>query len=134
MKRTLVFMLFGFVMGSSLHSTHSAASSQQAIPKASSQIQATRDFFSDLGNGRLHATAPYFNKVDWVDKECRTWAPDGDIDVDQTCLVVRNVSGSVSIIPNRYNDQWTAEISTQMAKPTGTKDKWISRFLEVRGW
>ena len=134
MKRTLVFVLFGFVAGYLLHSTRTAANPQGKTSKFPAEIQSTTDFFSDLGKGRLHANAPGSNKVDWVDRQCRTWAQDGDIDVDQTCLVVKNVSGSVSIIPNRYSDGWLAEINTEMAKPFATKDKWIKRFLEVRGW
>jgi hypothetical protein len=138
MKRTLIFVLFGFVTGYLLHSARTTSSAQVPEPRAPHQsrqkIQAATDFFSDLGKGRWGASAPYFNKVDWVDKQCRTWAQDGDIDVDQTCLVVKSVNGSVSIIPNPYNDAWQAEGFAELAKPLATKDKWIKRFLEVRGW
>jgi hypothetical protein len=97
-------------------------------------MQSTQDFFSELGKGQWNSNYSFFNKVDWVDKQCRTWAQDGDIDVDQTCLVVRSVNGSVSIIPNKYIDAWQAEGFSQLAKSSGAKDKWIKRFLEVRGW
>ncbi len=134
MKRALIFALFGFVIAYLLHSTPTTtlASAQGKTPNIPTRIRSTTDFFSDLGKGRSGASAPWFNKVDWVDKQCRTWAQDGDIDVDQTCLVVKNVGGSVSIIPNPHSDEWLAEIKTEMAKPT--TDKWLQRFLEVRGW
>jgi hypothetical protein len=131
MKRTSIFLLFGLVIGYLLHSTWIVASPQGKTPNSPTS---TTEFFSDLGKGHWNANAAWFNKVDWVDKQCRTWAEDGDIDVDQTCLVVKNVSGSVSIIPNQYNDGWSGEIKAEMARPLATRDKWIKRFLEVRGW
>jgi hypothetical protein len=134
MKKALILVLLGFVIGYLVHSKSAAASPQGKAAKSSVEIQSAANFFSDLGKSRWHASAPWFDKVDWVDKRCRTWAQDGDIDVDQTCLVVRNVSGSVSIFPNQYGDRWLEEIKTEMTKPEATKDKWIKRFLEVRGW
>jgi hypothetical protein len=68
-------------------------------------------------------------KLEWVDKRCRTWAADGDIDVDQTCLVVRTVRGGLVVIPNAYNDAWFKEIFD----PDSRKDKWIQRFLAIGG-
>jgi hypothetical protein len=44
-------------------------------------------------------------KLSWVDKRCRLWAADGDIDVDQTCLVVKTRNGGLIVIPNEYNDE-----------------------------
>jgi hypothetical protein len=138
MKRALIFVLLGFVTGYLLHSTRTAASPQvpelRGPHQSRQKMQTATDFFSDLGKGRLHFDAPYFDKVNWVDKQCRTWAQDGDIDVDQTCLVLKSVNGSVSIIPDPYNDAWQAEGFAELAKPLATKDKWIKRFLEVRGW
>ncbi len=140
MKRTLLFILFGFAMLVGGYLSHPAATAGQSKEKfpsnatSGARIQSARDFFADLGAGHRRVKGAFDEKVGWVDKRCRAWAPDGDIDVDQTCLVVRNVSGSVSIIPNQYNDAWLAEIDREMNKPLAPKDKWIGRFLEVRGW
>lgn len=132
-RKQVKMFAFGFLL-CYLLMFHNASNPQGKTPKVPSrtQSQSTQNFFSALGKGQWNANYAFFNKVDWVDKGCRTWAQDGDIDVDQTCLVVKNVSGSVSIIPNPHSDAWLAEISTEMAKPT--QDKWIKRFLEVRGW
>ncbi|MBZ5562094.1 MAG: hypothetical protein LAP13_06700 [Acidobacteriia bacterium] len=69
------------------------------------------------------------SKLEWVDKRCRMWAPDGDVDVDQTCLAVKTVKGGVVVIPNEYNDVWVKEMSDR--KTSG--DKWIQRFLAIGG-
>ncbi len=140
MKRTLLFTLFGFAMLIAGYLSHPATTAGQSKGKFPSnatggaRMQSARDFFADLGTGHKQVKGAFDEKVDWVDKRCRAWAPDGDIDVDQTCLVVRNVSGAVSIIPNQYNDAWLAEIVREADKPLAAKDKWIRRFLEVRGW
>jgi len=137
MKNTLkkcLLVASGFLLCYLLLSRTTASPQEvRGLHNSRLKIQAA-DFFSDLGKGRWGANAPYFNKVDWVDKQCRTWAQDGDIDVDQTCLVVKSVNGSVSIIPNPYNDAWQAEGFAELAKGLAAEDKWIKRFLEVRGW
>ena len=68
-------------------------------------------------------------KFEWVDKRCRMWAPDGDIDVDQTCLVGKTVRGGLVVFPNQFNDEWMKE----MAKPKTPTDKWIQRFFAIGG-
>ena len=132
MRKRLLCALFGFLVGYLLPSATVVARPQVKPPDR--HVQSAQKFFSDLGVGSWNAGSPSFNKVDWVDKRCRLWDKDGDIDVDQTCIVVKNVSGSVSVVPNRFNDGWAAEISSEMAKSPAARDKWIRRFLEVRGW
>jgi hypothetical protein len=70
-------------------------------------------------------------KLSWVNKRCRLWAADVDIDIDQTCLVVKTVSGSWIVIPNEYVDQELQEIATQLGRPI--KDKWLQRFYRMGG-
>ena len=70
-------------------------------------------------------------KLSWVDKRCRVWGEDHDIDVDRTCLVARTVNGQLVVIPNPYNDEWLKETIKQLDGQT--KDKWISRFYEIGG-
>ena len=112
MKRLLFLVLFGFVMlfaGDLLRPTSIAAN---ALSQAKSDFK-----LSDLA------------KSEWVDKRCRMWGPDGDIDVDQTCLVVKTVRGGLVVIPNEYNDDWLKEIGD----PKTSKDKWIERFFSIGG-
>jgi len=66
-----------------------------------------------------------------VNKRCRSWGADGDIDIDQTCLVVRTVRGGLVVIPNEYVDKEMQEIVGQLG--TQTKDKWLQRFYAVGG-
>jgi len=68
-------------------------------------------------------------KFEWVDKRCRMWAPDGDIDVDQTCLVGETVRGGLVVFPNPYNDEWFKE----MAESKTAQDKWVQRFFAIGG-
>jgi hypothetical protein len=66
-----------------------------------------------------------------VNKRCRLWAADGDIDVDQTCLVVKTVKGEWIAIPNEYADDELKELVGQMG--SGAMDKWLQRFYAVGG-
>lgn len=70
-------------------------------------------------------------KFAWVNKRCRQWAADGDIDVDQTCLVVSRVGGGLVVIPNEYNDDDLKEILENVGKEN--KDKWLLRFYSIGG-
>jgi hypothetical protein len=76
-------------------------------------------------------TAADIAKLAWVNKRCRLWAADGDIDIDQTCLVVRTVRGSLVVIPNEYNDEEMKEVVGEMGRES--KDKWIQRFYGIGG-
>jgi hypothetical protein len=76
-------------------------------------------------------TRDFLAKLSWVDKRCRQWGADGDIDVDQTCLVVMTTKGTLVVIPNEYNDPWLKEIVDQLNATT--KDKWIQRFYSIGG-
>jgi hypothetical protein len=55
----------------------------------------TADNWDDENHGSISNIA----KLSWVNKRCRMWA-NGDIDIDQTCLVVRTVAGGLVVIPN----------------------------------
>jgi hypothetical protein len=62
------------------------------------------------------------------------WTEDGrDIDIDQTCLVVRTVRGGLVVIPNAYVDEDAQESSAQLSKKFPDKDKWLRRFYEIGG-
>jgi hypothetical protein len=73
-------------------------------------------------------TAKGVSSFQWVDKACRMWAPDGDIDVDQTCLVAQTVGGHFVVVPNRLNDVWTNEIANKKT----ADDKWLQRFFSAK--
>lgn len=70
-------------------------------------------------------------KLSFVNKRCRLWGADGDIDIDQTCLVVKTVNGGLVVIPNEYSDKEMQEISGQLRSQT--QDKWLRRFYEIGG-
>jgi hypothetical protein len=70
-------------------------------------------------------------KFAWVNKRCRQWAADGDIDIDQTCLVVNRVGGGLVVIPNEYNDDDLKETLDNIGKED--KDKWLLRFYSIGG-
>jgi hypothetical protein len=62
------------------------------------------------------------------------WTVDGrDIDIDQTCLVVRTVGGGLVVIPNEYVDKEAQETLDQLGKKHSDKDKWLVRFYEIGG-
>jgi hypothetical protein len=120
MKRLSAFVVYGlpmFLLGALLQfstpqvQSHNLAELQQAMPAPVTKVE-------DIGI------------YEWVDKSCRMWAADGDIDVDQTCLSVRTVRGGWVVIPNHLNDAWTAEITSAVVKEK--RDKWVSRFFDVR--
>jgi hypothetical protein len=70
-------------------------------------------------------------KLAFVDKQCRVWAADGDIDIDQTCIIARRVQGGFVVIPNEYVDSEMKEVLGNMGKEN--KDKWLLRFYAVGG-
>lgn len=72
-----------------------------------------------------------FAKFSWVNKRCRQWAADGDIDIDQTCLVVSRVGGGLVVIPNEYNDADFKETLDNLNQEN--KDKWLVRFYGIGG-
>jgi len=61
------------------------------------------------------------------------WAADGDIDIDQTCLVVRTINGELIVIPNQYADKEMKEIMGQLNREGKDRDKWLARFYEIGG-
>jgi hypothetical protein len=62
------------------------------------------------------------------------WMENGrDIDIDQTCLVVRTVRGGLVVIPNAYVDEESRETIDQLSKKYPDKDKWLRRFYEIGG-
>jgi hypothetical protein len=65
-----------------------------------------------------------------VNKRCRLWGADGDIDVDQTCLVVRTVGGKLVVIPNEYNDAEAKELTDELGRQNN--DKWLQRFYSIK--
>jgi hypothetical protein len=67
----------------------------------------------------------------FVNERRRLWAPDGDIDIDRTCLVVKTVRGGLKVIPNEYVDKEMQELTSQSRFQT--KDKWLQRFYEIGG-
>jgi hypothetical protein len=72
-------------------------------------------------------------KFSFVNKRGRVWAADGDIDVDQTCLVVKTVTGRLVVIPNEYADKELQEIVGQLGSQTKDRDRWLQRFYEIGG-
>lgn len=72
-------------------------------------------------------------KLSFVNKRCRLWAADGDIDIDQTCLIVRTAAGGLVAVPNEYADEELQELNSQLARPPGQRDKWLARFYEIGG-
>lgn len=102
-------------------STSQGPSNNESRPR---QSQPNSDFQS------VKTTAD-IAKLGWVNKRCRLWSADGDIDVDQTCLVVRTVSGGLRVIPNEYNDGEMEEIVGELGREN--KDKWIQRFYSIGG-
>jgi hypothetical protein len=79
-----------------------------------------------------HGSISNVAKLSWVNKRCRTWT-NGEIDIDQTCLVVRTVGGGLVVIPNAYVDEDSREVMDQLAKKYSDKDKWILRFYAIGG-
>ena len=70
-------------------------------------------------------------KFSFVNERRRLWAADGDIDIDQTCLVVKTVRGGLVVIPNEYVDKEMQE--PRRESRIQTKDKWLQRFYEIGG-
>ena len=84
-----------------------------------------------MGDFRGVKTISDIANLAWVNKRCRLWAADGDIDIDQTCLIVRTVRGGLVVIPNEYVDKEMEEITGELRRET--KDKWIQRFYSIGG-
>jgi hypothetical protein len=79
-----------------------------------------------------HGLTSNIAKLSWVNKRCRVWA-DGEIDIDQTCLVVRTVRGGLVVIPNEYVDKDMQETLDQLGKKNSDRDKWLMRFYAIGG-
>lgn len=111
----------------SAHPTVQQASTNQAVGRG---VKVTADNWDDENHGSSSNIA----KLSWVDKGCRMWTEGGrDIDIDQTCLVVRTVRGGLVVIPNQYGDKWMQEILDQLGKKYSDKDKWLVRFYAIGG-
>ena len=103
------------------------ASANQAVGRG---VKVTADNWDDENHGSSSNVA----KLSWVDKRCRMWTEDRrDIDIDQTCLVVRTVRGGLVVIPNAYVDEDSQETIDQLSKKYPDKDKWLRRFYEIGG-
>jgi hypothetical protein len=126
MPRDLLILPLTFLLCLACQPAHPTDTSKQVSkePITTPQPRSGDDF-------RGMKTTADIAQFSWVNKRCRTWAPDGDIDVDQTCLVVRTVLGRLVVIPNEYVDNELKEILGQMGSPS--KDKWILRFYEIGG-
>jgi len=93
-------------------------------------VKVTADNWDDENQGSSSNIA----KLSWVSKACRMWTKDGtDIDIDQTCLVVRTVRGGLVVIPNQYADKAVQELFDQLGKKYSDKDKWLLRFYAIGG-
>lgn len=92
-------------------------------PKTNASGQAGHDAKITVDNwdDQSHGSVSSMAKLSYVNKRCRMWA-NGEIDIDQTCLVVRTVRGLV-VIPNVYVDE-------DVRDPL---DKWRRRFYEIGG-
>ena len=132
MRPTMSVSLASFLIllaGQSAHPTSAAqqASTHQAVGH---RVKATADNWDDENHGSSSNIA----KLSWVNKRCRMWTEGGgDIDIDQTCLVVRTVRGGLVVIPNAYVDEDAEEIIDQLGKKYSGKDKWLRRFYEIGG-
>jgi len=120
MKRAVIVLLCGstlFIAGYFFRA-RSVPATPQIIGDSGTPSERKADFkLSDI------------SRFEWVDKRCRMWAPDGDIDVDQTCLVITTGTGGLVVMPNEANDEWVEE----MADSKTPNDKWIQRFFAVGG-
>jgi hypothetical protein len=112
-----------------------SARSTGAAPQASTNqggrrgVKVTADNWDDGKHGSISNIA----KLSFVNKRCRAWGADGDIDIDQTCLVVRTVKGGLVVIPNEYVDEEMKETLDQLGKKAPDRDKWIMRFYAIGG-
>jgi hypothetical protein len=104
------------------------ASSSAPLPRQSDEQRSIpgRDFQSVK-------TIADIAKLSFVNERCRLWGPDGDIDVDQTCLIVKTANGGLVVIPNEYSDQELQEITAQLGSKATDRDRWLKRFYEIGG-
>ena len=102
------------------------ASTNQAVGRG---VKVTADNWDDGNHGSISNIA----KLSFVNKGCRAWGDDGEIDIDQTCLVVRTVRGGLVVIPNQYNDKEMQETLDQLGKEDSDRDKWLMRFYAIGG-
>jgi hypothetical protein len=106
-----------------------------ASPQASSNqdggrgVKVTADNWDDGNRGSIANVA----KPSIVNKRCRAWGPDGEIDIDQTCLVVRTVGGGLVVISNEYVGKEMQETLDQLGKKDSARDKWLMRFYAIGG-
>jgi len=90
MKSALLALLF--VCAVSLATQLARSTSATAVSGTTKPALARSESKTDLKLSDI-------SKFEWVDRGCRMWAADGDIDVDQTCLVIRTVRGGIVVIP-----------------------------------
>jgi hypothetical protein len=125
MRMARFVSLIGFLISLACQSAHQVGTSEK--PSVSAGLAPQSQPASDFQGVKTIADIAKFA---WVNKRCRLWAADGDIDVDQTCLVVRRVGGGLVVIPNEYVDSETKELDELSRK---TQDKWIQRFYGIGG-
>jgi hypothetical protein len=89
MRPALSVPLATFLISLACQSTHPTSAVQTSINQAVGRgVKATADNWDDENHGSSSNIA----KLSWVNKRRRMWTEDGrDIDIDQTCLVVRTV-------------------------------------------
>ncbi len=99
---------------------------QTGTPEAAAQKS------SNLADFHGIKTVPDIAKLSFVHKNCRQWAADGDIDIDQTCLVVMTARGGLAAIPNEYAEA-RDETPAQPGRDDKNGDKWLARFRAIGG-
>jgi hypothetical protein len=131
MRPALCVSLASFVISLACHSAHPTSPVQASTNQTAGRtVKVTADNWDDENHGSISNIA----KLSWVNKRCRMWAEGGrDIDIDQTCLVVRTVGGGLVVIPNAYVDEDSEETSDQLRKKNSDRDKWLLRFYELGG-
>jgi len=131
MRPILCVSLASFLISLACQSAHPTSAVQASTSQAVGRgVKVTADNWDDQNHGSSSNIA----KLSWVNKRCRMWTEDGgDIDIDQTCLVVRTVRGGLVVIPNAYVDEDAQESSDQLSKKYPDRDKWLRRFYEIGG-
>ena len=120
--------LISVLCSTACQSSRPTGTPEKVSPIQTSEQQALRG--SDFQGVKTNADIA---KLSWVNKRCRLWAADGEIDIDQTCLVVKTVAGGLVAIPNEYVDKEMQEVTGQLNRPQKHRDRWILRFYEIGG-
>ena|ERR1700730_13450328 len=120
MRPALCISLASFLISLACQPAHPTSVVQQA--STNQAVGRGAKVTADNWDDETHGSNSNIAKLSYVNKRCRMWA-NGDIDIDQTCLVVRTVRGGLVVIPNAYVDE-------DFRDPM---DKWLRRFYEIGG-